>query len=65
MEGEKAVFDQKALDNEEVESNGFLSAREQTQAQQSTTNKKIAVKIQGIALKIVAVQGACRPQRKF
>ena len=42
MDGEKAVFDQKALDNEEVESNGFLSAREQTQAQQNTTNKKTA-----------------------
>ena len=40
MDGEKAVFDQKALDNEEVESNGFLSAREQSQAQQNTTNKK-------------------------
>ncbi|MEK9983861.1 MAG: hypothetical protein VW879_03885, partial [Opitutae bacterium] len=42
MEGEKAIFDQKALDNEEVESNGFLSAREQTQAQQNTANKKTA-----------------------
>ena len=40
MEGEKAVFDQKALDNEEVESNGFLSAREQTQAQQNIQIRK-------------------------
>lgn len=40
MDGEKAVFDQKALDNEEVESNGFLSAREQTQEHQHITKKQ-------------------------
>ncbi len=42
VEGDKAVFDQQALDNEEVETNGFLSAREQHQVDRNLERKQAA-----------------------